>query len=320
MKILVTGGSGFVGSHLTEHLLDLGHEVIVYDDFSTGNIKNLNDFHRNKLLSIVEGSVLDISRLEKNCQDIDYIFHLAAAVGVFNIMENPIDSIKINIQGTSNLLEIANAKSIPFFLTSTSEVYGKNNLEKLNENSDRVIGPPSILRWAYSEAKALDESLTYAYWYEKKLPIRIVRLFNTVGPRQSAEYGMVIPRFIRSALTGMPITIFGDGNQMRCFTHILDVIDGIIRVAFNPDTVGKTYNIGNPTEVTISQLANKIMDYSKSNSEITFSDYKDIYGPSYEDMTRRLPDISEISRLGWEPKRNLDHIIKELIDISRNKS
>ena len=317
MRILVTGGSGFIGSHLTEHLLQVGNQVVVLDNFSTGQDKNLSRVINNSKLKVVNGSILDKKLLGRVCKGIDYIFHLAAAVGVFNIVRNPIDSIKTNIEGTSNLLDIANSKSIPFFLASSSEIYGKNNLGKLNESSDRILGSPSILRWSYSEAKAIDESLTYAYWVEKKLPIRIVRLFNTVGPRQSGEFGMVIPRFVASAVSNAPITIYGDGQQMRCFTHVSDVIEGMVKIAFTPGTEGETFNIGNPTEISILQLAHKIISYSESLSEIQFTKYTNVYGNSYEDMTRRLPDIDKIVSYGWKPLKNLDFIIKELVDIAK---
>ena len=317
MRILITGGAGFIGSHLTDRLVADGHQITILDNLATGRKENLAAHLSGKSVNFIEGSILDLPLLDGLIKDTEYVFHLAAAVGVFNIVRNPIDSIKTNIEGTSNLLDIANSKSIPFFLASSSEIYGKNNLGKLNESSDRILGSPSILRWSYSEAKAIDESLTYAYWVEKKLPIRIVRLFNTVGPRQSGEFGMVIPRFVASAVSNAPITIYGDGQQMRCFTHVSDVIEGMVKIAFTPGTEGETFNIGNPTEISILQLAHKIISYSESLSEIQFTKYTNVYGNSYEDMTRRLPDIDKIVSYGWKPLKNLDFIIKELVDIAK---
>jgi UDP-glucose 4-epimerase len=246
-------------------------------------------------------------------RDADYVFHLAAAVGVFNIINNPLASLLTNIRGTENVLESAFEKQIPVFLTSSSEVYGKNVSDSLKEGDDRILGSPVTLRWSYSEAKAIDESLAYAYYFERNLETRIVRFFNTVGPRQLGAYGMVVPRFVRAALENEPITIYGDGRQTRCFAHVLDVIEAVISVAFNPQTVGRVINIGNDTEISILDLAQRVIDVTQSTSKITFLSYDDAYGAGFEDMERRVPNISLIRELvGWKPTRDLRKIIDDI--------
>ena len=314
MKILVTGGAGFIGSHLVERLLIDSHEVVVIDTFETGSKVNLQNILSNSKLSIVNGSILDKTLLLEVSKDVDYIFHLAAAVGVLNIVRAPLKSLYTNIRGTENVLEIADQLALPVFLASSSEVYGKNNSTELVEESDRVLGPTNILRWSYSQAKAIDESLALAYKFETKLPVRISRFFNTVGPRQSGEYGMVIPRFISAALSNKPITIYGTGNQTRCFIHVSDVVDAVMTIAFAENTIGEIYNIGNPIEISISDLAKKIIKISNSSSEVKYSKYEDMYGSSFEDMERRFPNVDKLRKLGWAPKRDLEYILKELID------
>ena len=316
MKILVTGGAGFIGSHLVERLLIDSHEVVVIDTFETGSKVNLQNILSNSKLSIVNGSILDKTLLLEVSKDVDYIFHLAAAVGVLNIVRAPLKSLYTNIRGTENVLEIADQLALPVFLASSSEVYGKNNSTELVEESDRVLGPTNILRWSYSQAKAIDESLALAYKFEKKLPVRISRFFNTVGPRQSGEYGMVIPRFISAALSNKPITIYGTGNQTRCFIHVSDVVDAVMAIAFTENTIGEIYNIGNPIEISISDLATKIIKISNSSSEVKYSKYEDMYGSSFEDMERRFPNVDKLRELGWTPKRDLDYILKELLNIN----
>jgi UDP-glucose 4-epimerase len=245
MRILVTGGAGFIGSHLCERLVKDGHTVIAIDNFSTGQASNLKGLLNSTKFTLVEGSILDLETLNPLIGNSDYVFHLAAAVGVFNIVKNPLASLLTNIRGTENVLESAYKANTPVFLTSSSEVYGKNISDSLKESDDRILGSPVTLRWSYSEAKAIDESLTYAYFVEKQLETRIVRFFNTVGPRQLGAYGMVVPRFVKSALSDEPITIYGDGNQTRCFAHVYDVIDAVIATAFAENTIGKVINIGN---------------------------------------------------------------------------
>ena len=314
MKILVTGGAGFIGSHLVERLLKDSHEVVVIDTFETGSKVNLQNVLSNSKLTIVDGSILDKTLLLEVSKDVNYIFHLAAAVGVLNIVHKPLNSLYTNIRGTENILEVADQLSLPIFLASSSEVYGKNNSDKLSEDSDRILGSTSILRWSYSQAKAIDESLAYAYRVEKNLAIRISRFFNTVGPRQRGEFGMVVPRFISAALSNEMITIYGTGTQTRCFIHVLDVVDAMMVIAFSENTVGEVYNIGYPSEISISELAMKIIDISNSNSRIKYENYEAIYGNSFEDMERRVPDIDKLLKLGWSPKRDLNFILKEMIE------
>ncbi len=315
MEILITGGAGFVGSHLCERLVADGHSVVAIDDFSTGRAANLDNLKGSKDFTLVEGSILDSALLNPLIKNSDYVFHLAAAVGVFNIVNHPLDSLMTNIRGTENVLEAALASNIPVFITSSSEVYGKNISDSLKESDDRILGSPVTLRWSYSEAKAIDESLAYAYFVEKKLETRIVRFFNTVGPRQLGAYGMVVPRFVKAAINNEPIKIFGNGEQTRCFAHVYDVIDAVIAIAFTENTVGKVINIGNNFEISINELAKKIIDQIRSKSEIMYVPYEVAYGDGFEDMERRVPNIDLINQLvGWKPKRDLTTIIH---DISR---
>jgi UDP-glucose 4-epimerase len=243
----------------------------------------------------------------------DYVFHLAAAVGVFNIVKNPLASLLTNIRGTENVLEAAHSSNTPVFLTSSSEVYGKNVSNSLKESDDRVLGSPVTLRWSYSEAKAIDESLAYAYFVEKQLETRIVRFFNTVGPRQLGAYGMVVPRFVKAALNNEPITIYGNGNQTRCFAHVYDVIDAVVAIAFDKSTIGRVVNIGNDFEISINDLAKRIVSETGSKSEIVYVPYEEAYGDGFEDMERRVPDINLINQLvGWRPKRDLSTMIADI--------
>jgi UDP-glucose 4-epimerase len=313
MRILVTGGAGFIGSHLCERLVKEGHVVTALDNFSTGQASNLITLENTPNFLLVEGSILDTAVLNPLIRDADYVFHLAAAVGVFNIVNNPLASLLTNIRGTENVLEAAHLSGTPVFLTSSSEVYGKNISDSLKESDDRILGTPVTLRWSYSEAKAIDESLAYAYFVEKQLETRIIRFFNTVGPRQLGAYGMVVPRFVKSALTNEPITIYGDGNQTRCFAHVYDVIDAVIAIAFAGNTIGKVINIGNDFEISINELAKKIISETNSKSEIVYVPYEEAYGDGFEDMERRVPNIDLIHQLvGWKPKRDLTTIIRDI--------
>jgi UDP-glucose 4-epimerase len=315
MRILVTGGAGFIGSHLSERLLADGHLVTVLDSTTTGKLINLDAAMKSPKFKFVKGSILDTNVLNPLVKKVDYVFHLAAAVGVFNIINNPLASLLTNIRGTENVLEAAHASNIPLFLTSSSEVYGKNISDSLSEGDDRIIGSPVTLRWSYSEAKAIDESLAYAYFVERQLETRIVRFFNTVGPRQLGAYGMVVPRFVKAALANEPITVYGDGEQTRCFTHVYDAIDAVIAIAFAENTVGKVINIGNNFEISINELAKKIISETKSNSRIVYVPYENAYGLGFEDMERRVPNIDLIKELvGWQPKRNLTTIIKDIAE------
>jgi len=313
VQILVTGGAGFIGSHLCERLITNGHSVTILDSASTGQFSNLKGVIDSPQLRVIEGSVLNTNLLNPLIREAEYVFHLAAAVGVFNIVNNPLASLLTNIRGTENVLEAAHNSNTPVFLTSSSEVYGKNISDSLKESDDRILGSPVTLRWSYSEAKAIDESLAYAYHVEKHLETRIVRFFNTVGPRQLGAYGMVVPRFVTAALANEPITIYGDGKQTRCFAHVYDVIDAIIAVAFAYNTIGKVINIGNNVEISINGLAEKIIAETGSRSEIVYVPYSEAYGDGFEDMERRVPNIDLINELvGWKPKRDLSTIITDI--------
>lgn len=310
---MITGGAGFIGSHLSEQLISSGYQVTVLDSASTGRLSNLSGVMDSPHFKVVEGSILETSVLNPLIKDVDYVFHLAAAVGVFNIVNNPLTSLLTNIRGTENVLEAAYNSNTPVFLTSSSEVYGKNTADSLKESDDRILGSPVTLRWSYSEAKAIDESLAYAYYVEKQLETRIVRFFNTVGPRQLGAYGMVVPRFVKAALNNEPITIYGSGMQTRCFAHVYDVVDAVIAIAFAKDTIGKVINIGNNFEISINNLAKKIIAETGSKSEIVYVPYSEAYGDGFEDMERRVPNIDLVKALtGWQPKRDLTTIINDI--------
>lgn len=321
MQILITGGAGFIGSHLAERLLKENHHVTVIDNLSTGRISNLVQALNSPNFKYVSGSILDVELLEELVADAEYIFHLGASVGVFNIVNKPLESMLTNIRGTENVLSVADRHSKPVLITSSSEIYGKNTSKSLKETDDRILGSPTTLRWSYSEAKAIDESLAYAYFFEKNLPVRIVRFFNTVGPRQLGTYGMVVPRFIQAALKNDALTIYGDGLQTRCFAHVHDVIDALMLSAFSPNTIGIALNIGNNVEVSIVELAEKIIALTGSKSKITFTPYEKAYGQGFEDMDRRVPNTELIEGLlGWKPKRNLEAIVLDIAQFISNQS
>lgn len=313
MRVLITGGAGFIGSHLTDRLISDGHDVTVLDNLETGRIENLADASKSGRLAFVEGSVLDTETVEKLAGEADFIYHLAAAVGVFNILERPLASLMINLRGTEIVLDAALKFSRPILVASSSEVYGKNTSDSLHEDDNRILGSPLMLRWSYSQAKAIDETLAYAYWQEKQLSTRIVRFFNTVGPRQLGAYGMVVPRFVAAALDNEEITIYGDGNQTRCFGHVADIIDALISVANSEKTIGTVVNIGNDEEISINDLAKKIIEMTDSKSKIVHLSYADAYKSGFEDMERRVPSIERIKKLtGWAPTRNLETIIRDV--------
>lgn len=313
MKFLITGGAGFIGSHLTDRLVADGNHVTVLDNLSTGRKENLSAHLGGDKVEFIEGSILDLPLLDKLINESDYVFHLAAAVGVFNIVNHPLDSLKTNIRGTENVLESALNNSKPVFLTSSSEVYGKNTSDSLRESDDRITGTPVKLRWSYSEAKAIDESLAYAYWVEKQLETRIVRLFNTVGPRQLGAYGMVVPRFVQAALKNEPITVYGTGEQTRCFGHVYDAIDAMVRISLAPNTIGKVINVGNNFEISVNNLAKKVITQTNSKSEIVYVPYDQAYGEGFEDMERRVPNIELIKSLvDWTPTRDLSTMITDI--------
>jgi UDP-glucose 4-epimerase len=319
VKYLVTGGSGFIGSHLTAALLNRGDSVVVLDDLSTGSAKNLEGVASNSNLEIVSGSILDIALVDSLVAKVDHVLHLAAAVGVFNIVNDPLKSLQTNIGGTENVLDACAKHGKSFFLTSSSEIYGKNTNVPLHEESDRIVGSPLKSRWSYSEAKAIDESLAFFHYTQNKLPARIVRLFNTVGPRQIGQYGMVVPRFVSAAISGEAISVYGDGKQSRAFCHIDDVIEALLLVIDSPKAIGQVYNVGNNFEISIADLAKKVIEVTSSSSKLEFKSYADAYGPGFEDLERRVPDISKAERdLGWAPKRELTQIIQDIAHYLKN--
>ncbi len=314
MKYLVTGGAGFVGSHLVDELVLRGDSVIILDDFSTGRRENISHHEGNSLVHIVEGSILDISVVDKLTSQADQVFHLAAAVGVFNIVQHPLESLTTNIKGSENVFESCLKHNKPVLITSSSEVYGKNTSDLLDENSDRVVGPPQKIRWSYSDSKAIDESMAIALHQQKGLETRIVRLFNTVGPRQVGRYGMVVPRFVEAALKNAPLTIYGTGKQTRCFGHVADVVDAILKLDKCPEAVGKPVNIGVNQEISIFDLAQKVINRTKSQSVIAYQSYDDAYAQGFEDMERRVPDNTLLRDLtGWKPSKTIDNIIDDLV-------
>src|SRR5689334_14826323 len=291
MRALITGGAGFIGSHLAERLLDDGHEVIVLDNLSTGSIDNIAHLKGKPGFSYVIDTVTNEPLLAEMIDRSDVVFHLAAAVGVKLIVEQPVHTIETNVHGTEVVLKHANKKKKLVFIASTSEVYGKSTDVPFREAADLVLGPTAKHRWAYACSKMIDEFLALAYWKERKLPIVIVRFFNTVGPRQTGQYGMVIPNCVRQALAGEPITVFGDGTQSRSFTHVADVVDALMKLSVEPKAVGQVINIGNTEEITIEQLAMRVRELARSKSIIKFIPYDEAYESGFEDMPRRVPDL-----------------------------
>jgi UDP-glucose 4-epimerase len=319
MRALITGGAGFIGSHLSEALLEKGHEVFVLDNLSTGsigNIAHLKDGHR---FHYTIDSVTNEPILAELVDQSDVVFHLAAAVGVKLIVEQPVNTIETNVHGTEVVLKHANKKKKLVLIASTSEVYGKSAEVPFSETADLVLGPSVKHRWAYACSKLIDEFLALAYWKEKKLPVVIVRLFNTVGPRQTGRYGMVIPTFVRQALANQPITVYGDGTQSRSFTYVGDVVEGLISLVEEPRAVGEVFNIGNGEEITIGALAERVKALADSRSSIVNIPYDQAYEEGFEDMPRRVPDIRKIGALvGYEPRVHLDEILRKVIDYFRN--
>lgn len=313
MKYLVTAGAGFIGSHLTERLLADGHQVVVLDNLSTGQISNLSHLGDNPNLKIVQGDILNKDSLEAPIQECDRIFHLAAAVGVLNIVNDPLGSMETNLLGSSNMFNLALKYKKPIFITSSSEIYGKNTSDSLSEDSDRIIGAPQKIRWSYSDSKAIIEAIAVTLFERHGLETHIVRIFNAVGPRQRGNFGMVLPRFVAAALKNEPIEIYGTGLQTRCFSHILDVVDGIVKVESCAAASGRPVNVGVAQEVSIVALARKIIELTNSSSEIRFKDYASAYERGYEDMERRVPNTTLLRSLtGWEPKRDVDRIILDV--------
>ena len=311
MKYLITGGAGFIGSYLVKKLISRGDQVVVFDNLSTGSVNNLTGLDGN--YTFEQSSILDKAVIDRFVADSDYVVHLAAALGVFNIVNKPLESLNTNLQGTEIVLEAADKYKRPVLIASTSEIYGKNDKVPLTEEDDRIVGHPLKSRWSYSEAKAVDESLAYFYYLESKLPIRIVRFFNTVGPRQVGNYGMVLPRFVSAALKNQPLQVYGNGDQIRCFCHVDDAVRALILVMDSDQAVGNVFNIGNNQQISILELARKVIEITGSKSEIVKISYFEAYPEGFEDIQVRVPDISKIKNvLGWTPQIGLDQIIKDI--------
>lgn len=318
MKYLITGGAGFIGSHLAERLLDDGHHVLVLDDLSTGRYENIAPVDGHPRLEFRVASVTEANEVERCVHAVDAVFHLASAVGVRLVVENPVKTIETIVGGTETVLRAAARYRRPVLLTSTSEVYGKSPKVPFAETDDTVMGPTTTRRWAYACAKALDEFHALAHWHQARLPVVVARLFNTVGPRQTGRYGMVVPRFVEQALNNQPITVYGDGNQTRCFAHVLDVVEALAKLIEHPQARGQVFNVGNNEEVSIKQLAERVVALAKSESPIQYIPYTQAYTAGFEDMARRVPDLRKIQALlNYTPARNLDRILQDVLQHHR---
>jgi UDP-glucose 4-epimerase len=311
MRVFITGGAGFIGSHLCESLIDQGDEVIILDNFSTGQEGNIARI-QNKI-EIHEGDIRNADLVGKLTESSDVVLHMAAALGVNTILEKTVESISTNFTGSEVVINAALKHEKRIIIASTSEIYGKNPQQPLTETSDRVVGPPQKIRWTYADAKALEEAIAHSLFLTEGLKVSTVRFFNTVGPRQIGRYGMVLPRFVEAAINGDALKIYGDGTQSRVFCHVLDAASAVLKIIKRDETIGQVYNIGGEGEITIEQLAKKIIDITNSNSEITYTEYEDAYAVGFEDMQRRVPDISKAkSALNWAPTREIDQIIKDV--------
>lgn len=320
MKALITGGAGFIGSHLAEELLNNGHQVFLIDDLSTGSIDNIEHLKNHKGFTYTIDTILNAPVLAELIDKCDVVFHMAAAVGVMLIVESPVRTIETNIKGTEAVLMHANKKKKKVIIASTSEVYGKSDQKTFKEDGDLILGPTTKGRWSYACSKAIDEFLALAYWKEKKLPVVITRLFNVVGPRQTGRYGMVIPRLAKQALQNKPITVFGDGKQSRCFAHVKDAVDAIIKLSATEKAIGEVINLGSDEEISIEELAKKIKKAARSKSEIRYIPYSEAYEEGFEDMRRRVPDLAKIKKLiGYKSKYSLDNIIKDVIEYYKGR-
>ena len=311
MRVLVTGGAGFIGSHLADALIARGDQVVALDNFSTGSTANIK--HITKNFEIIDGDIRNVDLINDSIKDVDLVFHMAAALGVNTILESPLESISTNIAGSEVVLNAAATHKKRILIASTSEIYGKNPKQPLNETDDRVVGSPQKIRWSYSDAKAIEEAMAFSLNQETGLKVTTARLFNTVGPRQSAHYGMVVPRFVKSALKNEPISIYGDGTQSRVFCHVHDAIEALLTLVGTDKTVNEVYNVGGTGEITIKELADSVVKETNSQSSIEFIPYEKAYAPGFEDMQRRVPNISKIKEaIKWHPKRDLTQIISDV--------
>jgi UDP-glucose 4-epimerase len=311
MRVFITGGAGFIGSHLADHYVNAGHTVTLLDNFSTGSQSNIA--HLDGEVTTITGDIRNIELIDQLTKDSDLVLHMAAALGVNTILESPLESMSTNITGSEVVLNAAAKHDKRIIIASTSEIYGKNPKQPLSETDDRVVGAPQKIRWTYSDAKAIEEAMAFALHQEKQLPVTTVRLFNTVGPRQTGRYGMVVPRFVHAALKNEPITIYGDGTQSRVFCHVLDAVQAIAAMAASDSTIGDVYNVGGAGEVTIKQLAEQVLSVTGSKSAITYTPYSDAYPAGFEDIQRRVPDISKVKgAIGWVPTKDLTQIIGDI--------
>ena len=311
MRVFITGGAGFIGSHLADHYVNAGYTVTLLDNFSTGSKANIS--HLEGKVTTINGDIRNIELIDQLTKDSDLVLHMAAALGVNTILESPLESMSTNITGSEVVLNAAAKHNKRIIIASTSEIYGKNPKQPLTETDDRVVGAPQKIRWTYSDAKAIEEAMAFALHQEKKLPVTTVRLFNTVGPRQTGRYGMVVPRFVHAALKDEPITIYGDGTQSRVFCHVADAVQAIATMASTDSTIGDVYNIGGTGEVTIKQLAEQVLSVTGSKSAITYTPYLDAYPAGFEDIQRRVPDISKLKNaIGWAPTKDLNQIISDI--------
>ena len=315
MKTLITGGAGFIGSHLSNYLLSQNQQIVILDDFSGVDVKNQSQLIEGNNLSIVKGSILDHELVAKLMIDVTHCYHLAAALGVEKINNDPIKSFETNLKGSQIVLNAAANVGARTLLASSSEIYGKNPNMPLKEDSDRVLGTPKIARWSYSEAKAMDELHAFELYKNKSFPVSIARFFNTVGPRQSGKYGMVLPRFVKAALSNQPLTVYGDGTQSRTFCSVTDVVDALVLLMDSKESIGQAFNIGSTNEITVTELAQKVIKLTNSTSEIIYKKHSEVFGDHFEEPQRRVPDISKIKKVvGWQPKQSLDEVIIEIAE------
>jgi UDP-glucose 4-epimerase len=311
MRVFITGGAGFIGSHLADHYVAACDEVTILDNFSTGSKSNIT--HLDGKITTVDGDIRNVDLVESLTKNAELVLHMAAALGVNTILESPLESMSTNITGSEVVLNASAKFNKRIIIASTSEIYGKNLKQPLSETDDRVVGAPQKIRWTYSDAKAIEEAMAFALHQEKKLPVTTVRLFNTVGPRQTGRYGMVVPRFVHAAIKNEPITIYGDGTQSRVFCHVADAVQAIAAMAATDSTIGDVYNVGGTGEVTIKQLAEQVLAVTASQSAITYTPYSEAYPAGFEDIQRRVPDISKVkSAIGWEPTKDLKQIISDI--------